>query len=144
MKEIHVIRRKNFNIILENFRTKAAFAAIAGMTPAQVTQLTSETKINNMGAAVARKIEIAAGKPDGWLDVEAGTNDLKDLDLIARTITLLNKALHHHSMTVDQLNPLAYEKTLKQVLQTSLELGHTNKNQVEFTLLKSHFNSLLE
>lgn len=72
MSDIHEIRRRNYRKILsESFgNIAAAFAKKIGVAPSMLSRIfSSNTKEQrNIGHAMARRMELAANKPRGWLD----------------------------------------------------------------------------
>jgi len=68
------IRRKNFADLLNRHlqenpeSTRARFAELCGIAPAQLSQLLGNKSFRNIGDAVARRIESALGLNNGWLD----------------------------------------------------------------------------
>lgn len=67
------IRRNNLRDLMDSYvqagKTKAEFAEMAGLPPAQLSQLTSRTPARNVGDIVARRIEKSLSLRHGWLDV---------------------------------------------------------------------------
>lgn len=54
------------------------------MSDSQMGQLIGKTPVRNIGPRVARRMEEACGKPEGWLDVEHSTvqpGSLRDMQL---------------------------------------------------------------
>lgn len=68
------IRRANLAALLQKHLEKnpgssrADFAELCGMAPAQLSQLTGEKSFRNIGGNLARKIEASLGITTGWLD----------------------------------------------------------------------------
>ncbi len=75
MKLIHDIRRENLERLVSELKTLEALAAAAATTGVYLGQIRRETPDTNgrprqMGAAMARRLEKACGKPVGWMDIE--------------------------------------------------------------------------
>lgn len=74
MKDIDDIRRDNLRLIEEAAGGLAAAAKLVGMSPSQLANLRDGAKDSKTGRrrgmhkSTARRIEEAAGKPQGWLD----------------------------------------------------------------------------
>lgn len=72
--DIKSIRKSNLERLIIEFlkrdrhTTKAAFAEMCGISPAQLSQLLGENSSRNIGDKMARKIEQAMERPFGWLD----------------------------------------------------------------------------
>lgn len=76
MKDIDETRRNNLRIIEDECGSPSEAAKAVGMSLAQFTNLRDGAKDSKTGKPrgmrkeTARRIEKAAGKPEGWLDVE--------------------------------------------------------------------------
>ena len=140
----HELRRINFRTVLKRYRTHAEFSELSGISRAQISQLTSEKSKYRMGHELARKIEAAASKPDGWLDIDhtAEENDLDDLDLIVRTVSIVNKILDKHDMQVNRMKQDAYENVLRNAIKNSVRLGIVTDAQVQHSLFSAQLQSL--
>lgn len=74
--DIKEIRRRNLQALLEEFlfrkpkAGKAGFAEEIGIPPSQLSQLTSEREIRNIGDVMARRIESNLGLRHGWMDAQ--------------------------------------------------------------------------
>jgi hypothetical protein len=66
--DISEIRWKNFRLLAGHHGGITEAAAKLGKTQGQVSHFGGETPIKNIGAKVAREIEVAFAKPHGWLD----------------------------------------------------------------------------
>ncbi|WP_369788347.1 LexA family protein [Rouxiella sp. WC2420] len=76
------IRRANLAALLKDHlgkhpeSTRAEFAVLCGLVPAQLSQLTGEKSFRNIGGNLARKIEASLKLPNGWLDtLQNGTSE---------------------------------------------------------------------
>lgn len=65
----HTIRRENLLILIREVGSKAELARRAEVSIPYLSQVTSEKTQRNIGSDVARRIEKAARKKKGWLDV---------------------------------------------------------------------------
>lgn len=78
MKDIDDIRRDNLRLIEEAVGGLAAAAKLVGMSPSQFANLRDGAKDSKTGKprgmhkSTARRIEAAAGRPQGWLDIDHG------------------------------------------------------------------------
>lgn len=76
MKDIDEIRRDNLRLLEQEFGGPSETASVVGMSPAQFINLRDGAKDSKTGRPrgmrkeTARRIELAAKKPDGWLDVD--------------------------------------------------------------------------
>ena len=76
MKDIDDIRRSNLHVLEQEAGGPSEIAKIIGMSPAQFINLRDGAKDSKTGKPrgmrkdTARRIEDAAGKPPGWLDIE--------------------------------------------------------------------------
>ncbi|WP_272517741.1 MULTISPECIES: S24 family peptidase [unclassified Providencia] len=66
------IRRANLRALMSEYLSsgynKAQFADKLGMPAAQLSQLTSDKEVRNIGDVLARKIEDSLSLPNGWMD----------------------------------------------------------------------------
>ncbi|HHR6166578.1 TPA: LexA family transcriptional regulator [Providencia alcalifaciens] len=66
------IRRANLRALMNEYissgHTKAQFADKLDMPASQLSQITSDRAVRNIGDAIARKIETLLSLPTGWLD----------------------------------------------------------------------------
>ncbi|MBD2786436.1 helix-turn-helix domain-containing protein [Xenorhabdus sp. DI] len=67
------IRRNNLRTLMDTHVrrgiSKAEFAELIGIPPSQLSQLTSDNAVRNIGDIIARRIEGNLDLPTGWLDV---------------------------------------------------------------------------
>lgn len=76
MKDIDAIRRENLRLIEKEARGTTEAATLCGMSPSQFANLRDGAKDSKTGKPrgmrkeTARRIEAAAGKQPGWLDVD--------------------------------------------------------------------------
>lgn len=63
------IRRRNLLLLIAEARTAAALAEAAQTSAAYLSQILSAKTKAHVGDALARKLEAAARKPRGWMDV---------------------------------------------------------------------------
>lgn len=78
------IRLENARRLADELGRMADFARLLGMSDSQMGQLIGRSPVRNIGPRVARRMEIAGGKPEGWLDVEhqdVAPGSLRDLQL---------------------------------------------------------------
>jgi plasmid maintenance system antidote protein VapI len=73
------IRRENARRLATDNGGLAEFGRILGMEPSQVSQLIGKNPHKNIGNSIAKRVEQAYGKPEGWLDIvhsqENGKNE---------------------------------------------------------------------
>ncbi|QBQ98185.1 hypothetical protein [Paraburkholderia pallida] len=76
MKDIDEIRRTNLRLLEEEYGSPTSVANALSMSLAQFANLRDGAKDSKTGKKrgmrkeTARRIDSAAGKPDGWLDVD--------------------------------------------------------------------------
>lgn len=63
------IRRQNARNLAEDIGGSAELARRISMSDSQVSQLIGENPVKNIGQIIARRIEEAFNKPEGWLDI---------------------------------------------------------------------------
>lgn len=63
------IRLVNLRQLLSESKTAAALAYAANTSPSYISQVLSSKMKGSIGDKLARRLEIAAGKPKGWLDL---------------------------------------------------------------------------
>lgn len=71
-------RRENARRLAHDAGGHTEFGRLVGMERSQVSQLIGKTPKKNIGNSIARRIELAFHRPEGWLDVEhpeVGAND---------------------------------------------------------------------
>lgn len=131
------IRKANLKEILKGYRTKAEFAAIVGVTNAQMSQLSGNNDKYQIGFEMARRIEEAAVKPEQWLDidhsVEAGR--LPETDIIVRAVSIFNEVIYSMDINPANVNRGVYEDQLAAVINYAVSTGVANKEQVQYALL---------
>lgn len=64
-KEIRLI---NLRKLLSEVKTAAALAYAANTSPSYISQILSQKTRGSIGNKLARRLEVATGKPKGWLD----------------------------------------------------------------------------
>lgn len=83
MQPIDVTRREKLGLLIKEAGNQAKLSEQIGKAPAQISQwlnasVNSRTgKPRVMSNAIAREIELKVGKPAGWMDQPADTDDLK-------------------------------------------------------------------
>ncbi len=91
MKDIDEIRRENLRALEQEFGGPSVTAELVEMSPGQFVNLRDGAKDSKTGKArgmrkeTARRIEVAAGKPEGWLDVDHSAALQTDSKLIQHT-----------------------------------------------------------
>lgn len=85
-----VTRRVNLQTWAESFERSADAAQALGMSHSQFLQIAGPNPSRKIGSPLARKIEAAIGKPEGWLDtpIEPPLAD-QALDKLLRKTRLL-------------------------------------------------------
>lgn len=90
---IQEIRLQNLHLLIEEFGTIAKLARAAETPPNYLSQIlngveTSLGRPRGVGHALAEKLEIASGKPKGWMDRYNGANeDINNLVSIYSELT---------------------------------------------------------
>lgn len=67
--ENRIIRLENLKLLIAEAGSAAALAAKVDTSAAYISQCLSAKVTANVGTKLARKIELAYGKPSGWMDV---------------------------------------------------------------------------
>lgn len=88
--DIKSIRKSNLERLIIEFlkrdrhTTKAGFAELCGISPAQLSQLLGRNSHRNVGDKVARKIEAAMDRPFGWLDIphDISKDEVNELEYV--------------------------------------------------------------
>lgn len=106
--DVSEIRRRNLlQLIAEigrgGLRTQADVARELDMAPSYLAQLKSGKK---MGDTVARKLEITAGKPHGWLDIPQWDADAR----AASSRAVNEEPPPPYGQVCDQVGPLTPEE----------------------------------
>ena len=82
VKPVAEIRRQNLELLVLEHGTLEAVAAAAETSAVYLSQIRNQTidpktsKPRQMGAAIARRLEIGATKPSGWMDTSHDPSDL--------------------------------------------------------------------
>lgn len=71
MKTMDEVRLANLNVLIKEAGSAAALAAQAGTSPVYLSQLRNGSR--SIGNTLARRLESACHKPNGWLDNEHDT-----------------------------------------------------------------------
>lgn len=66
--DVSTIRKRNIELLVEQFGGPTEFGRMIERDQAQVSQWTSDTKPKPIGGRLARHIESKLGKPNGWMD----------------------------------------------------------------------------
>lgn len=116
--EMAEIRRVNLVKLIQDFKTKKAFAEHVGMSQAHLGVISSPLKRIKIGHEAARKMEAATDKPAGWLDERA--NGLPfDVDHVLSAIDALDAALAEAGTTRVMVKDDHYKKMLKAIIVRS-------------------------
>lgn len=79
MMTVGRIRRENLELLVLEYGTLDEVAGRVGSTPVYLSQLrnrapdTKTGRPREMGSALARRLEVGCGKPDGWMDTPHST-----------------------------------------------------------------------
>lgn len=102
------IRRANLRALMNEFiqagNNKAQFADKLEMPASQLSQITSDRAVRNIGDAIARKIEAQLSLPTGWLDKlqgEASSQPKGENNYILQNISTDNTV---HPYRIEQLD----------------------------------------
>ncbi|UQV43408.1 S24 family peptidase [Janthinobacterium lividum] len=83
------IRRENARSLADLAGGQVEFGRAVNMVPSQVSQLIGKSPVKNIGNSIAKRIEQAFNKPDGWLDVRH--RDVEEAEVVdlsgARLVT---------------------------------------------------------
>lgn len=112
MYSIHEIRRKNARLLAESVGGVVAFSDKINKLQSQVSSFIGVRPTKNIGEKVAKQIEQAFNKPNGWLD--------KDHDFLQ-----VNEKLHFSPETIEhariyQQLPLDKQKLLSDTAKAFL------------------------
>jgi phage repressor protein C with HTH and peptisase S24 domain len=81
-------RRENARNLAHTIGGFTEFGRTVGMEASQVSQLIGKNPVKNIGNSIARRIEVAFAKPEGWLDQTHGIfQDAVEDAVPARTTT---------------------------------------------------------
>lgn len=69
------IRRENARNLASLAGGQAEFGRAVEMVPSQVSQIIGKSPVKNIGNSIAKRIEQAFNKPEGWLDVLHGEDE---------------------------------------------------------------------
>ena len=81
MKPVQDTRRENLELLIKQFGTLETLATAAGTSSVYLSQIRNRTRDQKtgrpreMGAAMAKRLAEAAGKPVGWMDTPATPPD---------------------------------------------------------------------
>lgn len=107
------IRRENARILASEVGQPADLARRLGMSDSQMGQLIGRNPQRNIGPRMARRMEEACGKPEGWLDVEHSAvepGSLRDLQLQEASKILQGLADAELSRALGWLQSLVQER----------------------------------
>lgn len=135
----HELRKINLKKILEDFRTHVEFAKKANIARAQLSQLQGSNSKYLIGAAVAKRIEVAGGKHEGWLDInhDAESVEIPEIDLIVRAVSVVNALLVKHDLSADRMDRDAYERILRDTINSTVRFGVINEAQMQHDLFST-------
>lgn len=106
MKDIDEIRRENMHLLEVELGGPAEAANRVGMSPAQFTNLKKGAKDSKTGKRrgmrkdTARRLEEAAGKPVGWLDIDHSSPTSNEQSLSVDITDLFARALPEQQAVV--------------------------------------------
>lgn len=83
------IRVLNLRKLLKEAKTAAALASAANTSPAYISQILSNKAKGSIGNKLARRLEVAAQKPPGWLDTLHDEDDITQTVLAFKHIPLI-------------------------------------------------------
>lgn len=107
------IRRENARLLAHEVGQPADLARRLGMSDSQMGQLIGRNPVRNIGPRMARRLEEACGKPEGWLDVEHSVvepGSLRDLQLQEAAKLLHGMADAELSRALSWLQALVQER----------------------------------
>ncbi|WP_431612990.1 S24 family peptidase [Enterobacter chengduensis] len=127
---IKEIRRRNLQALLNDYLLrkpragKAKFAEEIGIPPSQLSQLTSDREIRNIGDVMARRIESTLKLDYGWMDSQQwGPNP--DSPFLSKAIDLPGEkfTLHSERSVYTDRNHSTDQKYILEVLDTEFSCG---------------------
>jgi transcriptional regulator with XRE-family HTH domain len=86
---ISEIRRTTARLLAARVGGQADFARKVGMSDSQVSQLLAEKPTKNIGNIIARRIEVAFGLTEGWLDTARSEADVAQALLSEAKVSLV-------------------------------------------------------
>lgn len=138
--DIKEIRRRNLQALLNDylFRNpkagKARFAEEIGIPPSQLSQLTSDRGIRNIGDVMARRIESSLALAHGWMDTQQW-----DLSTLTKALPAPDNKFTLHSevsaYTVQNDGP--EQKYRLDVLDTEFSCGNGRLNSDYSEVIRS-------
>ncbi|MHA1161667.1 S24 family peptidase [Enterobacter wuhouensis] len=128
--DIKEIRRRNLQALLNDYlfrkpkAGKARFAEEIGIPPSQLSQLTSDREIRNIGDVMARRIENTLKLDHGWMDTQQW-GPSPDSPLLSKTIDMPSEkfTLHSESSVYTDQNHSTDQKYILEVLDTEFSCG---------------------
>lgn len=70
VQEIRETRLRNLTVVVQECGGQAELAKRIDTDPSYISQLLNSWEGRGMGTTLARKIEVALGKPPGWMDTQ--------------------------------------------------------------------------
>lgn len=140
MKDIDQVRRDNLRRIEKECGGPAAAAKLLEMSPSQFTNLRDGARDSKTGKPrgmrkdTARRIEQAADKPQGWLDIDHSGEDQGDaLPISARDLVVLHQfdtggAMGHGLELRDQPGVIASWKVSNEWIEKNVRAYSAKKN----------------
>ena len=86
--DVKSIRKDNLQRLLDEAGGREALARKVGTSPAYISQIRSERTAADVGHQLARRLESAMGKPEGWMDVAHGVSE--EADLVREAVFLVS------------------------------------------------------
>lgn len=100
------IRLINLHKLLKESKTAASLAYAANTSPAYISQILSKKAKGSVGHKLARKLESAAGKPTGWLDIMHDDEAKPALPVKQLPFVEPDKVLEWYSGSIGTLNTM--------------------------------------
>ena len=86
--DIKMIRKENLQRLLEEAGGREPLARKVGTSPAYLSQIRSQRTEAHVGHQLARRLEAAMGKPEGWMDIAHGVSE--DAEVISEAVAVLD------------------------------------------------------
>jgi phage repressor protein C with HTH and peptisase S24 domain len=80
MKTIKDIRRTNMKALSSQFPSRAKFSEFVNKAPAQINNVIGKNPIREIGHDLARHIEEAFNKPEGWMDTDHDATEVRKIN----------------------------------------------------------------
>lgn len=120
MKTTAEIRLANARQLASRFASRADFARVLEMSDAYMWQILGDVPKRNIGNSIARRMEVACGKKEGWLDVPHGDEN-EEKPLGPQVVETLSVDALKVARAFDSLPSPAQKRAVINFLQAFIE-----------------------